>query len=48
MDLPPGQQAVQVAHAMREFVREHPHEDRIWYEKSNTIAFLAVQDEKEL
>lgn len=47
-DLPPGQQAVQAAHAMREFVREHPLEDRIWYEKSNTLALLAVKDEKAL
>jgi len=47
-DLTPGQQAVQAAHAMREFVREHPIEDRIWYEKSNTLALLAVEDEKAL
>jgi len=47
-DLPPGQQAVQVVHAMREFVREHPEVDRHWYEKSNTLAFLAVPDEPAL
>jgi len=47
-DLPAGPQAVQAVHALREFIREHPEEDRVWYEKSNTIAFLAVQDEASL
>ena len=44
-DLPPGQQAVQAVHAMREFVREYPEVDRHWYEKSNTLALLTVPDE---
>jgi peptidyl-tRNA hydrolase len=47
-DLPLGQQAVQIVHAMREFVREHPDEDHEWYRKSNTLAFLEVEDEKAL
>ncbi len=47
-DLSPGQQAVQAAHALREFVREHPEVDQEWYQKSNTLAFLAVADEDEL
>lgn len=47
-DLSPGQQAVQAAHALREFVREHPAEDRRWYEKSNTLALLEIEDEKAL
>jgi peptidyl-tRNA hydrolase len=47
-DLPAGQQAVQAIHVMREFVREHPDTDREWYQKSNTLAFLSVEDEKAL
>lgn len=47
-DLPWGQQAVQAAHAMREFVREHPEIDRRWYETSNTLALLVVRDERAL
>lgn len=47
-DLSPGQQGVQAAHAMREFIREHPEEDLRWYKGSNTLAFLAVADEGEL
>lgn len=47
-DLSPGQQAVQAAHALREFVREHPETDLDWYQKSNTLAFLAVEHENEL
>lgn len=41
-ELPPGQQAVQAAHAMRQFGHEHPDEDRRWFEESNTLAFLAA------
>lgn len=47
-DLDIGQQAVQSVHALREFVEHHPEEDRKWYEASNTIALLTVQDENEL
>jgi hypothetical protein len=47
-DLSPAQQAVQIVHAMREFVREHPEEDLRWYRGSNTLAFLAVADEESL
>lgn len=47
-DLSPGQQAVQAAHALREFVREHPEEDLRWYKGSNTLALLAVEDEDSL
>jgi hypothetical protein len=47
-DLSVAQQAVQAVHAMREFVREHPEVDRVWYEKSNTLAFLEVEDEAAL
>lgn len=44
-DLRPGQQAVQAAHAMRQFVADHPDIDRKWFEQSNTLAFLSVPDE---
>ena len=47
-DLPPGAQACQAMHAMREFVQEYPMEEFEWYDKSNTIAFLAVRDSLEL
>ncbi len=47
-DLPDGQQAVQAAHAMREFAEHHPEVERAWYSKSNTLAFLAVPDEAAL
>ncbi len=47
-DLSAGLQAVQAAHALREFVREHPAVDLDWYEKSNTLAFLSVEDEDSL
>ena len=33
---------------MREFVEQHPEEERIWYENSNTIVLLEVPDEMEI
>jgi hypothetical protein len=47
-DLSDAQQAVQAAHALREFVAVHPEVDRAWYTTSNTLAFLAVPDEEAL
>ena len=47
-DLSPGQQAVQAAHAMREFSARHPEIDRHWYTTSNTLAFLATPNEEAL
>jgi peptidyl-tRNA hydrolase len=47
-DLRPGQQAVQAAHAMRQFAFQHPDADRVWFEQSNTLALLAVPDEEAL
>lgn len=47
-DLDPGQQAVQAAHSLREFVELHPEIDRAWYKQSNTLAFLVVADEPAL
>lgn len=47
-DLPPGQQAVQAAHSLREWSARHPEIDRQWYEESNTLALLVVEDEQAL
>ena len=47
-DLSAAQQAVQAAHALRQFTHEHPQIDREWFESSNTLAFLSVQDEAAL
>jgi peptidyl-tRNA hydrolase len=47
-DLSQKQQAVQTAHALREFVEHYPKEDREWYEKSNTLVLLATRDEATL
>jgi peptidyl-tRNA hydrolase len=47
-DLSAGQQAVQGAHALREFVHVHPEIDRNWYQTSNTLAFLSVPGEMDL
>jgi hypothetical protein len=47
-DLRPGQQAVQAAHALRQYGAEHPESDREWFEGSNTLALLAVPDERAL
>jgi peptidyl-tRNA hydrolase len=47
-DLPPGQQATQLCHAIRLFVHEHPEVDREWYEKSNHLALLSVPGHHDL
>jgi len=47
-DLRPGQQAVQAAHAMRQFAADHPELDGSWFEQSNTLALLSVLDETAL
>jgi hypothetical protein len=47
-DLSPGQQAVQAAHALQEFNHQHPGLAKEWYECSNTLAFLSVENEKAL
>jgi peptidyl-tRNA hydrolase len=47
-DLPAGQQAVQAAHALREFAQHHEETDRHWYETSNHLAILSVPNEAAL
>lgn len=47
-DLSPGQQAVQSMHALRQFTADHPEIDQCWFEKSNYLGLLSVNDEEEL
>jgi peptidyl-tRNA hydrolase len=47
-DLPPGAQAVQSAHALREFAATYPDIEKQWYETSNTLIMLEVPTEKDL
>lgn len=47
-DLSPGSQAVQGMHAMRQFAADHPNVEKEWFEVSNHIAFLRVDDEATL
>jgi len=48
VDLSPGQQAVQSAHALTELSMQHPEPFKEWYHDSNTLAFLVVEDEPTL
>jgi peptidyl-tRNA hydrolase len=47
-DLSPGAQAVQAAHALTEFLLDHPELGRRWRDVSNYLALLAVDDERAL
>jgi peptidyl-tRNA hydrolase len=47
-DLAPGQQAVQTAHVLTEFIFEHQYEAARWKNESNTIVMLTVDDEYQL
>lgn len=47
-NLKPGQQAVQAAHVMTQFLIEHAEIARAWHAQSNTLALLAAADENEL
>jgi len=47
-DLRPGQQLVQAAHALRQFVAEHKPEDEAWYAGFNTMAVVTVTSDSEL
>lgn len=35
-------------HALRQFTAEHPEIDRIWFEQSNYLGLLSVNNEEEL
>jgi len=47
-DLSPGAQAVQSCHALMQFSCEHPDLGKTWYEQSNTLSLLAVENELQL
>jgi peptidyl-tRNA hydrolase len=47
-DLTPGARAAQLCHAMRQFADEHPRVERAWFEASNTLVLLEVDDEPAL
>ena len=47
-DLPPGLQAAQACHAVRQFASEHRHLEEQWYQLSKTLVLLSVRDEEEL
>ena len=47
-DLSPGSQAVQAAHAMREFAAEHPDVEAEWHKTSNTVVMLSAVGEEHL
>lgn len=47
-DLAPGARASQLCHALRAFVEAHPEVDRSWFEESNTLVLLEVEDEDAL
>ena len=48
LDLSPGQQAVQSAHVLTEFIFEHQYEASRWKNESNTIVLLEVDNENQL
>src|SRR5690348_12155698 len=47
-DLSPGYQAAQSCHALRAFAADWPEIDRQWYEISNYLVLLSVEDETTL
>jgi len=47
-DLDPGYQLVQSAHAVADFVLEHPAEAKEWHEQSNYIVCLSTENELSL
>jgi len=47
-DIIPGYQAVQGIHAAIQFATEYPEINKEWFEKSNYLGFLSVNNELEL
>lgn len=47
-DLLPGQQAVQAAHALTEFIFQHAEQAQRWKIESNTLVMLVVKCEDDL
>ena len=47
-DIHPGAQLAQSAHAMSQFAVEYPVQFKDWYENSQYVACLSIEDEKSL
>lgn len=47
-DMVPGQQIVQTAHAVADWVQEYPQAAKRWQTKSNTMVVLSARNEREL
>lgn len=47
-DITPGYQVVQTAHAIADFIHEHPAISKQWKEESNSIITLSTKDEESL
>lgn len=47
-DIDPGYQGVQSQHAAIQFMFEHPDRSAEWFQASNYLAWLSVEDEEEL
>lgn len=47
-DIPVGYQAVQSAHAVADFIMQHPQEAKSWHQLSNYLIFLTTEDESSL
>lgn len=47
-DIHPGAQIAQSAHAMSQFAVEHPVEFKDWYQNSQYVACLSIEDESSL
>lgn len=47
-DISAGYQGVQSIHAAIQFAMEYPDTNKEWFDKSNYLGFLSVQNEEEL
>lgn len=47
-DITPGYQVVQTAHAIADFIHDHPEVSKQWKDESNSIITLATKDEQSL
>lgn len=47
-ELAPGYQAVQSSHAFLKFAKDHPERFHEWYERSEYLCSLSVENEQEL
>lgn len=47
-DIAAGYQGVQSIHAAIQFIKEHPEMSNAWFEQSNFLAWVSVEDEPAL